>query len=255
MPLVVLVEDDPGYAEELVEFLELHGMDTIWLKSFADLAATIRLRSPDLLVLDQFVAGKDAVTLLADVRRSYQGGVVLLTGNQDVTDRIVALETGADDFVAKSLGPRELLARLRAVSRRVGPPAATPEPQAQPGRWLIDARRNKIQAPDGTTLKLTYTELRMLIYLVNNPGRLIDRGELTGAVLGRRFLADDRSADNMLSRIRVVLKPHLPDHDVIRSVRGRGYVFPGLDLAEESDLRLPCETAADVELAANGGDI
>ena len=249
MTHVVLVEDDPAYAEELVEFLELHGMKAIWLKSFADLAVTIRLRSPDLLVLDQFVAGMDAVTLLFDVRRYYNGGIVLLTGNQDATDRIVALETGADDFVTKSLGPRELLARLRAICRRMAPQSTNSERHPEPGRWIIDSRQNRVQTPNGTTLQLTYTELHILIYLVKNPGRVIDRDELSVAVLRRRFMAKDRSIDNMLSRIRVMLTPHMLDHQVIRSVRGRGYVFPGLDLAEESDLSLPCETGGDYEVA------
>ncbi len=241
MAAVVLVEDDPPYAEELLEFLHLHGVNAVWLRSFGELATNMRHVSPDLLVLDQFVAGQDAVMLLPDLRRSYGGGIVLLTGNQDLTDRIVALETGADDFVAKSLGPRELLARLRALLRRLRKQADLPARQPTAGQWVIDARRNKVQAPNGTSLHLTHTELQMLIYLISNPGRLIGRDELSVAVLRRRFLPEDRSVDNMLSRIRVILKPHVPDAHVIRSVRGRGYLFAGLDLAAESDLQLAHE--------------
>ena len=245
----VLVEDDPTYAEELVEFLAAHGLETVWLKSLDNLVATIRCQPPDILVLDQFVGGQDVLTLLPDLRHSYTGGLVVLTGNEDVIDRVVALETGADDFVVKSLGPRELLARLRAVLRRVQPqPAATDRPP-QAGKWLIDARQHKVQAPDGAVLRLTVTELHMLIYLIANPGRVLTRDELSLAVLRRGFTAEDRGVDNMLSRIRSMIGPHVADRHPIRSMRGRGYVFAGLDLAEESNLRLPGETSPGVKPA------
>lgn len=255
MAAVVLVEDDPPYAEELVEFLHRHGMKVVWFRSFGEMAANIRRLSPNLLVLDQFVAGQDAVMLLPDLRRGYGGGILLLTGNQDPTDRIVALETGADDFVAKSLGPRELIARMRAVLRRLGSRSDMPVRQAQAGQWVIDGRRNKVQAPNGISIHLTNTELEMLIYLINNSGRLISRDELSAAVLRRGYLPEDRSVDNMLSRIRVILRPYVRDGHVIRSVRGRGYLFTGLDLAEESDLQLPSETTAGLGLAAEAENV
>ncbi len=251
MVAVVLVEDDPPFAEELIEFLGAHGIDAVWLKSLAGLMTVVSRRPPDLLVLDQFVGGQDALTLLPELRRRYSGGVLVLTGNQDPADRIVALETGADDFVAKSLGPRELLARLRAVLRRVSPPPLATAPPAPTGKWLIDARRNKVQAPGGALLRLTHTELQMLVYLVSNPGRLITRDELSSAVLHRRFLPEDRSVDNMLSRIRGTLKPHVADERLIRSVRGIGYVFAGLDLAEESLLQPAGEAPPRVVAAAD----
>ncbi len=161
MSTIVLVEDDAPFAEELVEFLTAHGLRTIWFPGMSGRIAEIVQLQPDLLVLDQLVAGHDWLTLLPELRRVYPGGVVVLTSNTDPVDRIVALETGADDFVAKSLGPRELLARLRAVLRRVGPGVQpAPPPSA---RWVIDTRRHLLVAPDGTPMKLTSTEFEALV--------------------------------------------------------------------------------------------
>ncbi len=236
MSTIVLVEDDTVFAEELVEFLAAHGIRTIWFPGVVGRIAEIVQLQPDLLVLDQFLAGHDSLILLPELRRVYPGGVVVLTSNTDAVDRIVALETGADDFVAKSLGPRELLARLRAVLRRVGPgtPAAPPSApwliDAPPSaRWIIDTRRQMLVTPDGTQLRLTSTEFETIVYLSHNVGRLISRDELSTTLLNRPFTPLDRSVDNMLSRIRKAIEPHMSGEPAIRSVRGRGYVFLGFE--------------------------
>lgn len=244
MPNVVLVEDDCVFAEELIDFLESHGIQTTWFATMDQRITEIVELNPDIVVLDQFVAGHDCLTSLVDLRRSYRGGVLVLTGNMDVVDRIVALETGADDYVAKSLGPRELLARLRAVLRRVAPAdsSANPVPPNAPAAgatvaavtrqpWTIDLRRHLVVAPDGVPLALTNLEFEAVDYLSRNAGRLITRDELSLALLARPYTPLDRSVDNMLSRIRKALEPHMQDEPAIRSIRGRGYIFAGFDLA------------------------
>ncbi len=231
---VVLVEDDAAFAEEMVEFLEAHGLATTWIGELADVLAAVDRIEPDIVVLDQFVAGRDSLLLLPELRRRYAGGLLVLTGNQDVTDRILALETGADDFVAKSLGARELLARVRAVLRRARPAAARPAGDGESGpgaQWRVDTLRQEVRAPDGTPLRLTGAEFQALLYLAARAGQVVAREDISLAVLNRPFSALDRSVDNLVSRLRKVLEPHFGDEAVIRSVRGRGYVFFALELA------------------------
>ncbi len=233
MSIIVLVEDDQGFAEELIEFLAAHGLKTTWIRGLGGLIAEIGRIQPALVLLDQFVGDQDSLTLLGELRKTYKGGVVVLTGNKDTVDRIVALETGADDFVAKSLGPRELLARLRAVLRRVQPDPMPPQPKpaAAPsaGKWEIDMRRQLLVTPNGTSLRLTSTEFDALVFLSQNAGRLISRDELSTKLLNRTFTPLDRSVDNMLSRIRKAIEPHMCGEPAIRSVRGRGYMFMGFE--------------------------
>ena len=235
-PKVVLIEDDMAFAQELVEFLEAHGLATTHLLSLDGLIGRLRNDRPDLLVLDQFVAGNDSLPYLGEVKSNFDGGVVVLTGNQDRTDRIVALESGADDFSDKTPDPRELLARLRAGLRRAGSPAARPVAAAQasaaPGIWTIDTRRLELRAPSQALIPLTRTEFQTLLVLVQTAGHMVTRDTISIMVLERSFCPLDRSVDNMISRIRKALEPHLAGQPAISSVRGKGYVFDAFNLED-----------------------
>ena len=229
---ICVVEDDHAYAEELLEFLRGHGMQPSWLSSFAGLPEQLSSQAPQILILDQFVNGEDALTLIPELRRIYSGGVIVLTGNQDVSDRIVALETGADDFVLKSLGPRELLARMRALFRRMQQLEAAPSMAPVDGKWRIDPDRHQLWSPGGTQVALTFTEFQALMILARRAYEIVSREEISIIALGRPYTAADRSVDNMLSRIRKAIEPHTPGMQVIRSVRGVGYMFTGFNLDE-----------------------
>ncbi len=236
-PNVILIEDDLAFAQELVEFLEAHGLTTSHLVTLDDLPGRLRDERPDLLILDQFVDGNDSLPYLSDVKTVFDGGVVVLTGNQDRTDRIVALESGADDFIAKSLDPRELLARLRAVLRRASsitakPPSAPQQPAVADGSWQIDTRRLELRAPSRAIVPLTRTEFQAMLVLVQKAGHMISRDKLSTIVLERPFSPLDRSVDNMISRIRKALEPHLSGQPAISSVRGKGYVFDAFSLED-----------------------
>ena len=229
---VCLVEDDPAFAEELIHYLSGYGMKIIWLQTLTELEAQLPVLQPDALLLDQFVDGHDALTMIVRLRASYTGGIMVLTGTQEVLDRIVALETGADDFVSKLLGAREILARLRSVLRRAHQPVSAPPPpsDAAPGRWRIYPAKHELWAPDGTLVRLSMTEFRALMMLVENGLSVVSRSDLSAAVLHRPFRPMDRSIDNLLSRIRKMIEHHTNGVPVIRSVRGLGYMFTGLDL-------------------------
>ena len=240
-PDVLLVEDEDGYADELGEYLQNHGLTSTRISRLDRLCDTVQQIAPRVVALDQFVHGVDALVLLPQLRAVFAGGIVLLTGNSDQTDRGVGLELGADDFIVKTQPPREILARLRAVIRRS---AAMPAPDiaapAQPAesedgpRWRIDLERRALFAPDGTPVHLTSTEFELLAFLSPRIGRPASRAELYDAILRRAPTGpEDRAIDNLVSRVRAALAPFLHAHNPIRSMRGIGYVFVGLDVATD----------------------
>ena len=251
MSRLLLIEDDEVLAKELIEFLGSHGFDVRWLRSYDNIIKEISGSPLDILVLDQFVKGRDALTLLPDIRNRFEGGIVFLTGNQDTIDRIVALESGADDFILKSLGARELLARLRAVARRSRPDvkdksASTATPASS--LWSVDPRRQAVIAPNGDILQMTHTEFLVLTYLARRAGHIVTREELSQSVFNRVFTPQDRSVDNTVSRIRRAIEPHLGGDIAVRSVRGRGYIFTAFDvLQEEGAVTATPETCPSVD--------
>jgi two-component system, OmpR family, response regulator len=226
----LLVEDDAAFADELAEFLARHGVACHWLASLGEVLAWVDEIAPDIVVLDQFIGGHDSITILRDLRAGFQGGIVMLTGNQDMTDRIVALECGADDFVSKLAGPRELHARLRAVLRRTGPNLVAQTRDARAAdplvtAWRIDKATGQLQAPGGGFVPLSKGLLAALLLLARNRGRTVTREELSLHLMGRSQVPGDRSVDNLVSQLRRRLEHLLPGEKVIRSVRGEGYVF------------------------------
>jgi DNA-binding response OmpR family regulator len=224
---ILLVEDDAFFAGELKEYLALHGFNVTVRATLDDLVPDLRSLQPDILVLDQFVRDQDALTMLPAIRAMHDGGLVILTANQDSTDRVLGLELGADDFVRKTQTPREVLARLRAVIRRTEPPCR-PAHETKPVRWVVDAHRREVFAPDGARVRLTALEFATLSYLQARSGETVCRQALSRDVLHRPFTPSDRSVDNMVSRLRTVLSRHVGGERLIQSVRGVGYVFLGL---------------------------
>lgn len=229
---LVLLDDNEIFSKEFSEYLELHGFRVTRLASLDDISARLSALEPCLLVLDQFVAETDALTILRDVRARFEGGIVMLTGNPEQQDRVVGLELGADDFINKAQPPREILARLRAVARRVGPrsdaegaaPATTPAPAAN---WNLNTQRRELLTPDGAPIRLTSMEFDLLAYLAARAGETVSRDDLSMAILRRAFSPFDRSLDNLVARIRVALRPSLGERMPIKSIRGVGYVFVG----------------------------
>jgi DNA-binding response OmpR family regulator len=233
-PDILLVEDDDLFASEIGEYLQNHGLTSSRIVSLANISAEIARIGPRIVVLDQFVGGSDALTLLPLLRKSYSGGLIVLTANRDETDRVVGLELGADDFIVKTQPPREILARLRAVLRRSLPAApAEPARAVSGGRgtgWLIDHAVRALFAPDGTRIDLTSTEFELLAYLSARAGEAVPRLELYDAVLRRPPPGrQDRAIDNLVSRVRLALAPAMGSHNPIKSMRGIGYIFVGLE--------------------------
>jgi len=232
---ILLVDDDDMFAEELSAYLNVHGFAVDLARSMDEAFERISVRLPDIVILDQFLGAVDSLSMIRQLRQGFRGGLMILTGNAEPTDRIVGLELGADDFVSKLTSPREVVARLRSLQRRSQNLAAQPEdpPAAKtpgrPGRWVLDTSRQELFAPDGRLVHLTSAEFGTLRHLNAHKGQPVSRDDLSRAVLHRRFDALDRSIDNLVSRLRKKFEALDPTCRVLKTVRGEGYVFVGFD--------------------------
>jgi DNA-binding response OmpR family regulator len=218
---LLLVDDDETFAEELSSYLGVHGFAVESCASMEEAFDRISVRSPDIVILDQFLGTLDSLSMIRRLRRRFLG--------------IVGLELGADDFVSKLTSPREIVARLRSLLRRSQNLAAAQEdspPEKAPartGKWILDMSRHELYAPDGRLVHLTSAEFGTLRHLNAHRGEAVSREDLSQAVLHRRFDALDRSIDNLVSRLRKKFEALDPACRVLKTVRGEGYVFVGFD--------------------------
>ena len=237
---VLIVEDDATFAQELAGMLGSSGMQTLQVSDLSDVDPAIDRFKPDLIVLDQFLGAQDALSHVGRLSVQHTTPIVMLTGNSDEVDRVIALEIGADDFISKLQRPREILARIRAVLRRAcGPCPAAPDTRSVPDSptstaWKVKRSARRITTPTGTVLTLSSREYDCLIYLMDRTGKPVSRSELFEHVLRRAPRGpDDRSVDNMISQIRRRISPFLDDANPIQSSRNEGYVFVGFEFRDE----------------------
>jgi two-component system phosphate regulon response regulator OmpR len=171
---------------------------------------------------------------LARQLRAHSGevGIIIITGRDDVIDRVAGLEVGADDYVPKPFHLREILARIRTVLRRVRTTATEPaKPPAAGGAvlrfegWVVEAVRRRVIAPDGQEVPLTTSEFDLLLAFVNHAGRVLERDRLMDLVKGREWAAYDRSIDQQVARLRRKIEPDPANPSLIKSVRGVGYLL------------------------------
>ena len=224
-----VVDDDPEIRQLLSTYLSDQGYEVRCLAGGEQLRARLESQRPDLLVLDLMLPGDDGLTLL---RRLRDGGddlpVLMLTARGDAVDRIIGLEQGADDYLAKPFLPRELTARIEAVLRRRGSgPAGSPEAGAEQlvfGRWQLDPASRQLQR-DGEAVSITSGEFSLLLAFARHPHRPLSRERLIELSRGPTSETDARSMDVQVSRLRRLIEeePSQPRH--IQTVWGYGYVF------------------------------
>lgn len=225
-PRILIIDDDRELATMLAEFLGHEGFDVSLRHDAAAPVVASGAEAPDLVVLDVMLPGRNGFALLRELRASAPRlPIVMLTARGEPVDRILGLELGADDYVAKPFDPRELAARLRAVLRRSSTDGATgsPGPDAlAAGRLRLDVPHRRAEV-DGQPLTLTAAEWRVLACLVGAQGRLVSRSDLTASALGRRLTAFDRSVDTHVNNLRRKLERAGGAGIEIRAVRGVGY--------------------------------
>jgi two-component system OmpR family response regulator len=226
---ILVVDDDREIRDLLSRFLRKNGYrvdvaaDGNEMKRFLD-AARI-----DLVVLDRVLPGKDGLTLCRELRASSRIPVILLTLLGADTDRIVGLEMGADDYLAKPFNPQELLARVKAVLRRTADlPLQNSLQRAAILRfcgWALDRSRRRLESPAGAIVSLTDGEFDLLVALAEHPQVVLTREQLLDLARGRSAIAFDRSIDMQVTRLRrrMEVDPEAPE--LIKTVRNKGYMF------------------------------
>jgi len=222
---ILIVEDDQRLAELTREYLEGNGLQVSIEADGALAAERIINERPDLVVLDLMLPGEDGLSICRKVRERYDGPILMLTARADDLDQVLGLETGADDYVCKPVRPRLLLARIRALlRRREHLETSTNRKRLQYGPLVIDnALREAWLRGEG--IELTGAEFDLLWLLTSNPGRIMSREEIFAELRGIEYDGQDRSIDVRISRIRPRIGDD-PEHPrLIKTVRGKGYLF------------------------------
>lgn len=225
-PLILLVDDDPGIRDLLGDFLVKEGFALETASDAGDMDAKLARIHPDLIVLDLMLPGEDGVSICRRLSRDGAPPIIMLTAKNDAIDRILGLEMGADDYVAKPFAPRELLARIRAVLRRTA--MSGPEDTNQRfvfDGFVIDIDARKLFAADGSRIALTSGEFDLLACFVNRPRRVLSRVQILDQLRGRGAEPFDRTVDMLVSRLRRKLTAQGADQDLISTVRNAGYLL------------------------------
>jgi two-component system OmpR family response regulator len=184
----------------------------------------------DLILLDLMLPGEDGLSLCRDLRTQSNVPIIMLTAKGDEVDRVIGLEMGADDYLPKPFGSRELIARIRAVLRRSRENAAAPDPAKQPkhyrfDHWRLDTGRRELIRDDGTVVPLSTGEFDLLAVFVERPQRVLSRDQLLDLTHGRAASPLDRSIDTQVSRLRRKLEQDPANPVIIKTVWGGGYTF------------------------------
>jgi two-component system, OmpR family, response regulator len=233
---IVVVDDDDGISALLSEFLNSQGYRTTVASTPNDLWATLEKGPVDLITLDLELPGEDGFSIAKKVQKTRDIPIIMVTGKGDVFDRVVGLELGADDYIAKPFHLREVLARIRAVLRRNGAahndqkaptsnqPTQNDETKTFAG-WTIDLAKRDLSAPDGTPVNLTTGEFNLLSLLVAHPNRVLSREKIMDHLKGDDWTPYDRSIDTQILRLRKKLETEPDGPMLIKTVRGAGYML------------------------------
>jgi len=219
LPLILIVEDEEKLARLLEEYLQQSGFQTHHLARGDEVIPWLRENTADLMLLDLMLPGRDGMDVCRDLRRFSKLPVIMTTARVEEIDRLLGLELGADDYVCKPYSPREVVARVKAVLRRLDPRLDGGE--AQPD---IQVDMERFEARVGErVLDLTPVELRLLHTFLQHPGRVFSRGQLMDRLYPDNRVVTDRTVDSHVKNLRHKLADALPERELIRSVYGVGY--------------------------------
>ncbi|AWM03774.1 response regulator [Bradyrhizobium amphicarpaeae] len=225
---ILMVEDDPEISRLVADFMRREGFEVACVGDGKAMDAMLQRLRPDLVILDLMLPGEDGLSICRRLRADDSVPILMLTAKSDEIDRVVGLEMGADDYLAKPFGPRELLARVRAILRRAnGTPAKPLVRRFAFDRFVIDLDSRSVETPEAETAapQLTSAEFDLLGCFVQRPRRVLTRDQILDWTRGRSAEPFDRTVDMLISRLRRKLDAASPGSNLITTVRNGGYLF------------------------------
>ncbi|MBW9087113.1 response regulator [Rhizobium wenxiniae] len=229
---ILVVDDDPRIRQMLARYFEGEGYRVTTVADGVEMDVAMRQNSVDAVLLDlSLPGGRDGLDLARDIRATSDVPIMMLTGRDDVVDRIIGIEIGADDYIAKPFHLREVHARLKSILRRrqpAAPKAVQEEDQIiRFEGWTLNVSRRQLIDPAGAEVELTTGEFDMLAAFLNHAGRVLTRDFLMDLTRGRHLEAFDRTIDAQIVRLRRKIEADVKHPQFIKAIRGVGYIFTG----------------------------
>ncbi|MFS2164152.1 winged helix-turn-helix domain-containing protein [Variovorax sp. Varisp62] len=228
-PHIAVLDDEVDITLLLANYLQGHGFRVTQVHNGRSLMTLMDADPADLVLLDLGLPGEDGFSIARRIRENWRCGLVIVTGRGDAVDKVVGLEVGADDYVTKPFDLRELVARVKAVLRRLmpeTPAAATASPdKLHFAGWQLDTAARNLRNPQGGEVPLTGGEFDLLQAFARHPGRVLSRDFLLEQTRGREAAPFDRTIDVQVGRLRKKIEADADDPQLIKSVRGAGYIL------------------------------
>lgn len=218
---IMIVEDEPKLAALLADYLRQAGYRTTHVADGLAVIPAVRDCSPDLILLDLMLPGRDGVAICRELRSFSQVPIVMVTAKVEEIDRLLGLQVGADDYICKPFSPREVVARVQAILRRAG----QWKEEAGPAAGLSIDEERHVACYNGHELELTPVEFRLLKTLHGHKGRVFSRDQLMANLYDDYRVVTDRTVDSHIKNLRRKLDQVSPEHEFIRSIYGIGYKF------------------------------
>lgn len=217
---ILIVEDEEKLAKLAADYLHNAGFATDTLSNGDAVVPWLKQRHPDLILLDLMLPGCDGLTICREIRKFSSVPIIMVTARIEEIDRLLGLEMGADDYICKPFSPREMVARVKAVLRRLQPQTADQQPQM----ITLDAHSFRVFAA-GHNIELTAVEFQLLQALYRQPGRILPRSRLMDLIYSDQRIVSDRTIDSHIKKLRKKLAELLPGQELIHSVYGAGYRY------------------------------
>ncbi|SDE39996.1 DNA-binding response regulator, OmpR family, contains REC and winged-helix (wHTH) domain [Paracoccus isoporae] len=225
-PLIAILEDEPEIRRIMADTLEGAGFRTMGFARATEFEAALRRITPDACLVDLGLPDRDGLALVHRLATESGAAIIIVSGRAQVQDRVTGLELGADDYIIKPFEPAELLARLRARLRRPAAPSrADSRAQARFAGWQADFDRYVLTSPDGAETPMSHAEAEVLRMFLDNPRRLISRGQMLETLGGSGGESFDRAMDVRISRLRSKLGEDPKNPQLIKTIYGAGYIF------------------------------
>lgn len=225
---ILMLDDDQELTKLVSDYLVQFDIQCDCLHHGNDLDIGVLNDTYQLLILDLMLPGRDGIKICQDIRAQTEIPIVMLTARGELSDRVMALEIGADDYIHKPFEPRELVARIRCILRRTNVPLKTSLDalaRIRLGKWVLDKTRRELMDSQGLIVSLSNAEFRLLMTFLRRPSQILSREQLIEDARGRGADIFDRSIDLLVSRLRQKLADDSSESKLIRTIRGEGYFF------------------------------